>query len=187
MVVSPERFASALTGARRLAFAQCLSMGNATTHPTYGSIYVCDGLVSAAPEADEEQEVHFLGNKRWRYLPSKLKVEKTALTPEYQELMLGQTLTGGVLERKLGDESPIIALLWESEQANRKKVRWLLPCVRITSAEPERMTTRGDGVEFSHFTLSGTYWHTLSGVKYRRAYEELDPAQFADWFTAIQI
>ena len=182
-----ERFASSLVGLRKLAFAVCASMGDATTNPTYGSIYVCDGLVAATPEAEEDQEVQFLGNKRWRYLPSKLKIEKTALTPEYQSLMLGQALEGGVLEKRLGDDSPIIALLWETEQANRKRVRWLLPCVRIASAEPAQLSTKGDSLEFRHFNLSGLYWHTLSGIKYRRAYEELNPTEFADWFTAIQI
>lgn len=182
-----ERFASALIGVKRLAFAQCIAMGNSTTNPSYGSIHICDGLVNANPEAEEGPEVQFLGNKRWRYLPSKLKIEKTALTPEYQVLMLGQSITDGVLEKKLGDEAPILALLWESEQANRQRVRWLLPCVRIISAEPSQMVTKGDGVEFQHFTLTGTYWHTLSGIKYRRAYEELNPGQFADWFTAIQL
>lgn len=184
--MSVERFASSLVGVKRLAFAQCISMGNSTTHPTYGSIHICDGLVATNPEADDEPAVQFLGNKRWRYLPSKLRIEKTALTPEYQELMLGQDNVDGVLERKLGDESPILALLWETEQANRKRVRWLLPCVRITSAEPVQMITKGEDMGFHHFMLSGTYWHTLSGVKYRRAYEELNPAQFADWFTTIQ-
>lgn len=182
-----ERFASSFVGIKKMAFAQMTAVGSSSANPTYGQIYLCDGLVGVNPEADEEPEVHFVNNSRWRYQPSKLKIEKTALTPEYQVLMLGQTITSGVLSKKLSDESPLLALLWETEQANKKRVRWLLPCVRITSAEPTQMTTKGESLEFDHFTLSGLYWHTLSGVKYRRAHEELDPTQFANWFTAIQL
>lgn len=182
-----ERFASTGVGLKRFAFAEVKSMGNATTKPTYGQIYLCDGLVSADLKPDEEPEVHFVGNKRWRYLPSELSIEKTALTPEYQKTMLGQTLVGGVLEKRLSDESPVLALLWETEQANGKRVRWLLPCAKVISAEPTRLETKGDSLTFQHFTLSCIYWHTLTGVKYRKAYEELDPEQFADWFTTIQI
>lgn len=183
-----ERFASSIVGLKKLAFAICTSVGNATTKPTYGQIYICDGLVNANPEVEEEPEARFLGNKRWRYMPSKIEIEKTALTPEYQKLMLGQTFTSGVLEKRQTDESPIIALLWETEQANKKRVRWLLPIVKIQSAEPDGLVTKGDSLEFQHFTLSGIYWHTLTGVKYRRAYEEVNPSgQFADWFSSIQI
>ena len=73
-----------------------------------------------------------------------------------------------------------------TERANGKRIRWLLPCVRITSAEPSKLTTKNDSLTFQHFTLSGLYWHTLSGIKYRKAYEELDSTQFADWFTTVQ-
>ena len=182
-----ERFASSGIGLRRFAFAEVLNLGNATTKPTYGPIYLCDGLVSADLGSEEEPEVHFVGNKRWRYNPSYLSIEKTALTPEYQKIALGQTLADGVLEKRLSDESPVLALLWETEQANGKRVRWLLPCARIISAEPTSLETKGEGLTFQHFTLSCVYWHTFTGVKYRRAYEELDAAQFANWFTAIQI
>lgn len=181
-----ERFASSLVGVSKMAFAVMSAGGSSTANPTYGQIYLCDGLVSVSPEADAEPDVHFVKNNRWRYQPSKLKIEKTALTPEYQVLMLGQTITNGVLSGKLKDESPLLAILWETEQANKKRVRWLLPCVRITSAEPAQMSTKGESLEFDHFILSGLYWHTLSGIKYRRAYEELNPAQFANWFTTIQ-
>lgn len=182
-----ERFASSGVGLKRFAFAEVQSMGNASAKPTYGQIYLCDGLVSADIRSDEEPDVHFVGNKRWRYKPSELIIKKTALTPEYQEIMLGQTLADGVLEKRLSDESPVLALLWETEKANGKRVRWLLPCARITSAEPTNLETKGESLTFQHFTLSCVYWHTFTGVKYRRAYEELDPAQFADWFTTIQI
>lgn len=181
-----ERFASAIVGIQRLSFAVCSNVGNSTTQPTYGQIYTCDGFVNANPEAEEEPEVRFTNNGRWRYLPSNITIEKTALTPEYQKLMLGQTLTNGVLEKRQSDESPIIALLWETKQANNKRVRWLLPCVRISSAEPSELATKTDSLEFQHFTLSGKYWHTLSGIKYRKSYEELSSAQFANWFTSIQ-
>ncbi len=181
-----ESFASSIVGLKRLAFAICSNVGSATTNPTYGQIYLCNGLVNANPETEEEPDVYFLGNKRWRYVPSKIKIEKTELTPKYQKLMLGQSLTNGVLAKKQSDESPIIALLWETERANGKRIRWLLPCVRITSAEPSKLTTKNDSLTFQHFTLSGLYWHTLSGIKYRKAYEELDSTQFADWFTTVQ-
>ena len=182
-----ERFASSIVGLKKLAFAVCTNMGNSTTNPTYGPIYQCNGLVSVDPESEEEPEVRFLGNKRWRFRPSDIEIEKTALTPEFQSVMLGQVLSNGVLEKKQSDESPIIALLWETEQANGKRVRWLLPMVKIQNAEPTSLSTKGDSLEFQHFTLSGIYWHTLSGIKYRKAHEELSPAQFANWFTTIQL
>ena len=94
-----ERFASTGVGLKRFAFAEVKSMGNATTKPTYGQIYLCDGLVSADLKPDEEPEVHFVGNKRWRYLPSELSIEKTALTPEYQKTMLGQIGRASCRER----------------------------------------------------------------------------------------
>lgn len=186
--MATERFASSIVGLKRLAFAVCTSVGNAAVNPTYGPIYICDGLVNANPETEEEPEARFLGNKRWRYMPSKVEIEKTGLTPEYQSVMLGQTLTNGVLEKRQTDESPIIALLWETEQANKQRVRWLLPIVKIQSAEPGGLVTKGDSLEFQHFMLSGIYWHTLSGIKYRKAYEELGPTSpFANWFNTVQI
>ena len=75
----------------------------------------------------------------------------------------------------------------ESEQAIKKRVRWLLPMVKFHSAEPDGLETKSDSVEFQHFMLSGIYWHTLNGVKYRKAYEELNSRQFADWFKTVQI
>lgn len=182
-----ERFASATIGIKRLAFAVCTSVGSASTNPTYGSIYLCNGLVNADPETEETPEVQFTGNTRWRYLPSSIEIEKTTLTPEFQSVMLGQTLTSGVLEKRLTDEPPIIAILWETVQANGKRVRWLLPHVRITSAELSDISTKDDSLDFQHFELSGVYWHTLRGVKYRKAYEELSPGQFSNWFTSIQL
>ncbi|MFA5448831.1 MAG: major tail protein [Clostridia bacterium] len=182
-----ERPASSIVGLKRLAFAVCTNVGCANVKPTYGPIHICDGLVKANPEAEEEPEARFLGNKRWRYMPSDITIEKTGLTPEFQKLMLGQTLVNGVLEKRQSDEPPIIALLWETEQANKKRVRWLLPMVKIQSAEPDKLATRSDSVEFQHFMLSGIYWHTLNGVKYRKAYEELNSRQFADWFKTVQI
>lgn len=181
-----ERFTSSTIGLKKMAFAVCTNVGNATTYPTYGTIHICNGIVSANPETEETPEVKFLGDKRWKYVPSKITIEKTSLTPEIQQIMLGQTLKSGVLEKKQSDEPPIIALLWETEQANKQRVRWLLPCVKITSAEPKELLTKSDSIDFQHFTLSGIYWHTLTGIKYRKAYEELSPAQFANWFTTIQ-
>lgn len=182
-----ERFASSGIGLKRLAFAVCTNVGSPTVKPTYGQISICSGLVRANPGLEAEPDTHFSGNKRWRYIPSKLEIEKTGLSPEYQKQMLGQTLTGGVLDKRQGDEPPILALLWETEQANKKRVRWLLPCVRIISAEPVELVTKGDTLEYQHLTLQGIYWHTLSGVKYRKAYEELDPVEFDSWFTTVQI
>lgn len=181
-----ERFASSSIGLKRLAFAVCTNVGSANVNPTYGQIYLCNGLVNANPEAEEAPDTYFSGNSRWRYLPSGITLEKTQLTPEYQQALLGQSLVNGVLDKRLTDEAPLVALLWETEQANQKRVRWMLPCVRFTSAEPSELTTKSDGINFQHFTLAGNYWHTLSGVKYRKAYEELNPAQFANWFTTIQ-
>lgn len=181
-----ERFTSATIGLKKMAFAVCTSAGSSVVNPTYGDIHICNGIVGADPETEEAPAVSFIGDKRWKYNPSKISVEKIALAPEIQKLMLGQTLTNGVLEKKQSDNSPIIALLWETKQANGKRVRWLLPYVKITSAEPNGLSTKSDSVDFQHYTLSGTYWHTLTGIKYRRAYEELNPAQFADWFTTIQ-
>lgn len=179
-----EQFASAGIGVSTLAFAVMTNVGSKSLNPTYSEVIHCDGLISVDPGEELEVEKGFIGMNRWVKKPSKIVITKTSFTPTLKSLLLGKTVTNGVVKSGITDEAPYVAVFWEKRKANGKRVRKCIPMARFSGIK-EIDTTKTDAIEFAHAEISGEYIHTLSGIKMLECDEESGSAKFGTWFTKV--
>ena len=179
-----EQFASAGVGVSSLAFAVMTNVGSKSANPTYSEVIYCNGLIGVDPGEEFETEKGFLGMNRWVKRPSKISVTKTSFTPTLKALLLGKTITSGVVKSGITNEAPYVAVFWEKRKANGKRVRKCIPMARFSSIK-ETDTTKTDVIEFAHAEAVGEYHHTLSGIKMLECDEESGSAKFDTWFSKV--
>lgn len=113
-----------------------------------------------------------------------LELNMADLTLEQQAVLLGHTVSNGVLKKKAGDVPPWVAIGFRTLKSNGKYRYYWLNKGKFALPE-EDIQTKGDSIEFQTPTISGSFVKRTCDDEWQRVGDEdstgFDPS---DWFTS---
>ena len=113
-----------------------------------------------------------------------LELNMADLSLETQSVLLGHSISDGVLKRKAGDVPPWVAIGFRTLKSNGKYRYYWLNKGKFALPE-EDLQTKGDSIEFQTPTISGSFVKRNCDDEWQRVGDE-DVAGFepSSWFTS---
>ena len=113
-----------------------------------------------------------------------LELNMADLSLETQSVLLGHSISNGVLKRKAGDVPPWVAIGFRTLKSNGKYRYYWLNKGKFALPE-EDLQTKGDSIEFQTPTISGSFVKRNCDDEWQRVGDE-DVAEVepSSWFTS---
>ena len=168
--------------------------------PTYDSPVKIAGAISANVNPNASSSTLFADDGPYDTSATigeiSLELNMADLSLETQSVLLGHSISDGVLKRKAGDVPPWVAIGFRTLKSNGKyRYVWLY---KGKFVDPEdNNETKGDGINFQTDTITGNFLKLNYGIKvsnevrYPWKYEidaedeAVKPATITNWFTSV--
>ena len=150
--------------------------------PTYDPPVKIAGAISANVNPNASSSTLFADDGTIGEISLELNMADLSL--ETQSVLLGHSISGGVLKRKAGDVPPWVAIGFRTLKSNGKYRYYWLNKGKFALPE-EDLQTKGDSIEFQTPTISGSFVKRNCDDEWQRVGDE-DVAGFesSSWFTS---
>lgn len=156
--------------------------------PTYDSPVRIAGAISANVNPNASAATLFADDGPYDTAATigeiSLELNMADLDLETQATLLGHTVQGGVLKKKAGDVPPWVAVGFRTLKSNGKYRYYWLNKGKFALPE-EDLKTKGDSIEFTTPTISGSFVKRNSDDEWERVGDE-DQSGFdaSSWFNS---